>query len=366
MVAATNFHRHNRQFPIPDSSFSSNDDKISTRPAIVPHSHYHSLSASPPIMLFHPLAIPIALTILSAIAQLAGRLYATRKIRAAQDALQRRRIRHACAIARHQRRQHAARRRIAARGFYHTLPPALADYAPRIWLPDRPDGSLLRRLFRRLILRSGGIDERIPSQKRIILPKVASTAASIVYKTNSPALMRLLMPALRPALAFASETAAAAGRAIQLVLSRAVQFLTAASAETGGAATVAPRLATAGGSLGAGGGILARIAVAGIAVIGYLIGPALAAVSIYLDLRKVRRARRELTAASAQMDKYEAEAAAITAALENIAPANAADGDDYDDDDTDHTDTDTDAGDDDANDDDAGAAPAPPSFAAPV
>ena len=321
-------------------------------------------------MLLHPLAIPIALTIISAIAQLAGRLYATRKIRAAQDALQRRRIRHACAIARHQRRQHAARRRIAARGFYHTLPPALADYAPRIWLPDRPDGSLLRRLFRRIILRSGGIDERIPSQKRIILPKVASTAASIVYKTNSPALMRLLMPALRPALAFASETAAAAGRAIQLVLSRAVQFLTAASAETGGAATVAPRLATAGGSLGAGGGILARIAVAGIAVIGYLIGPALAAVSIYLDLRKVRRARRELAAASAAMDKYEAEAAAVTAALENIAPADTADGDDdagnTDTGNTADADTDTDAGDDDANDDDAGTAPAPPSFAAPV
>ena len=326
-------------------------------------------------MLLHPLAIPIALTILSAIAQLAGRLYATRKIRAAQDALQRRRIRHACAIARHQRRQHAARRRIAAHGCDHALTPALADYAPRIWLPDRPDGSLLRRLFRRIILRSGGIDERIPSQKRIILPKVASTAASIVYKTNSPALMRLLMPALRPALAFGSETAAAAGRAIQLVLSRAVQFLTAASAETGAAATVAPRLAAAGGSLGAGGGILARIAVAGIAVIGYLIGPALAAVSIYLDLRKVRRARRELAAASAQMDKYEAEAAAVTAALENIAPANTGDDGNADagntDTDTGNTaaadaDTDADAGDDDANDDDAGTALAPPSFAAPV
>lgn len=317
------------------------------------------------MLLLHPLAIPIALTILSAIAQLAGRLYATRKIRAAQNALQRRREQHAYAIAQQQRRQDAARRRIAALGSdsdsdsEHALPPALAGYAPRIWLPDRPDGGFLRRLFRRIILRSGGIDEHIPSSKRIILPKVASTAASIVYKTNSPALMRLLMPALRPALAFAAEIAAAIGRTLQLMASRAAQLLTAAVPQTGRAAAVAPRLATtgggaAGGSLGAGGGLLARLAVTGIAVIGYLIGPALAALSIYLDLRKVRRARRELAAASAAMDKYEAEAAAVTAALENISPHNANDGD----------------GDDNAkdndNDGDAGAAPAPPSFAAPV
>lgn len=296
------------------------------------------------MLLLHPLAIPIALTILSAIAQLAGRLYATRKIRAAQNALQRRREQHAYAIAQQQRRQDAARRRIAALGSDdHALPPALADYAPRIWLPDRPDGGILRRLFRRLVLRSGGIDENTPSQKRIILPKVASTVASIAYKTNSPALMRLLMPALRPALAFGAETAAAIGRTLQLMASRIAQLLTAAVPQTGRAATVVPRLTTtAGGAAGAeaaaGAGILARLAVTGIAVIGYLIGPALAALSIYLDLRKVRRARRELAAASAQMDKYEAEAAAVTAALENIAPGDTCDGDD------------------DANDDDAGAA----------
>ena len=301
------------------------------------------------MLLLHPLAIPIALTILSAIAQLAGRLYATRKIRAAQNALQRRREQHAYAIARQQRRQNAARRRIAAlgsgSGSDHALPPALAGYAPRIWLPDRPDGGILRRLFRRIVLRSGGIDEHIPSQKRIILPKVASTVASIAYKTNSPALMRILMPALRPALAFGAETAAAAGRTLQLMASRAAQLVTAAVPQTGRAATVVPRLTTtAGGAAGAeaaaGAGILARLAVTGIAVIGYLIGPALAALSIYLDLRKVRRARRELAAASAAMDKYEAEAAAVTAALENIAPGDTCDGDD----------------DDDANDDDAGAA----------
>ena len=295
------------------------------------------------MLLLHPLAIPIALTILSAIAQLAGRLYATRKIRAAQNALQRRREQHAYAIAQQERRQNAARRRIAARGCHHTLPPALADYAPRIWLPDRPDGGFLRRLFRRILLRSGGIDENTPSQKRIILPKVASTVASIAYKTNSPALMRILMPILRPALAFGSEIAAAIGRTIQLMASRAAQLVTAAVPQTGRAATVVPRLTTtAGGAAGAeaaaGAGILARLAVTGIAVIGYLIGPALAAVSIYLDLRKVRRARRELAAASAQMDKYEAEAAAVTAALENIAPGDTCDGDD------------------DANDDDAGTA----------
>ena len=333
------------------------------------------------MLLLHPLAIPIALTILSAIAQLAGRLYATRKIRAAQNALQRRREQHAYAIAQQQRRQDAARRRIAALGSdsdphsHHALTPALADYAPRIWLPDRPDGGFLRRLFRRIILRSGGIDEHIPSSKRIILPKVASTAASIVYKTNSPALMRLLMPALRPALAFGAEIAAAIGRTLQLMASRIAQLLTAAVPQTGRAATVAPRLAAtgggaAGGSLGAGGGLLARLAVTGIAVIGYLIGPALAALSIYLDLRKVRRARRELAAASAAMDKYEAEAAAVTAALENISPHNANDGDDNANANASDTDGDTDAGDDNAkdnaNDDDAGAAPAPPSFAAPV
>ena len=299
------------------------------------------------MLLLHPLAIPIALTILSAIAQLAGRLYATRKIRAAQNALQRRREQHAYAIARQQRRQDAARRRIAAlgSGSDHALPPALAGYTPRIWLPDRPDGGFLRRLFRRIVLRSGGIDENTPSQKRIILPKVASTVASIAYKTNSPALMRLLMPALRPALAFGAEIAAAAGRTLQLMASRAAQLVTAAVPQTGRAATVVPRLTTtAGGAAGAeaaaGAGILARLAVTGIAVIGYLIGPALAALSIYLDLRKVRRARRELAAASAAMDKYEAEAAAVTAALENIAPGDTCDGD----------------GDDDANDDDAGAA----------
>ena len=268
------------------------------------------------------LAIPISITVASAIAQLGGRLHANRKIRAAQEALQRRRVQHCFAVAEQERRQAAARGRIAGRG--QTAPAHLASYVPAQWRPEAAEQGFVRRLVRNVILRRNGLDENVKSEKRIILPKAASTVASVTYKANSGAIMEIVLPALRPALAYGSEAAMASGRALQVAGARAGQALVAALPESStlgrGALAAAPRAATLGGNAGAaGGGIAGRIALSAITVAGYFIAPALAALSIYLDWRKVARARRELHAAILEMEGMEGQAAAVTAELENLA-----------------------------------------------
>jgi hypothetical protein len=97
----------------------------------------------------------------------------------------------------------------------------------------------------------------------------ASFAASIVWKTSSGNVLRLLSPITTRFLAFGPRVA-----------------------------SVVPRFAAAGGgatgSIAAGTGI--RFALGAISIVGLVVGPALTAWSVYRELRKVRSARHELAA----------------------------------------------------------------------
>jgi hypothetical protein len=101
----------------------------------------------------------------------------------------------------------------------------------------------------------------------------ASFAASIVWKTSSGNVLRLLSPITTRFLAFGPRVA-----------------------------SVVPRFAAAGG--GATGSIAAstgvRFALGAISIVGLVVGPALTAWSVYRELRKVRRARLEQAEALAQ------------------------------------------------------------------
>lgn len=94
----------------------------------------------------------------------------------------------------------------------------------------------------------------------------ASFAASTVWKTSSGAILRFMQPLGARAVTFAPKFA-----------------------------SVAPRFATAGG--GATGSIAAstgfRFALGAVSIIGLIIGPALAAWSVFNEIRKVKRARQE-------------------------------------------------------------------------
>jgi hypothetical protein len=101
----------------------------------------------------------------------------------------------------------------------------------------------------------------------------ASFAASIVWKTSSGNVLRLLSPITTRFLAFGPRVA-----------------------------SVVPRFAAAGG--GATGSIAAstgvRFALGAISIVGLVVGPALTAWSVYRELRKVRRARLEQAETLAQ------------------------------------------------------------------
>ncbi|CAI7997569.1 hypothetical protein GBAR_LOCUS2185 [Geodia barretti] len=133
------------------------------------------------------------------------------------------------------------------------IPANLAGESPPAQAPDHPDPG------------STG------SAQHIVGRHSFSVVTSVVWKTSSSAVMRVVQPV--------------GARVIQPVGARLV--------------TIAPRFATAGGGAASTGGSLAgssaaRIAIGSFSVVGIVIGPALAAWTVTSEIRKIRRARRDL------------------------------------------------------------------------
>ena len=84
--------------------------------------------------------------------------------------------------------------------------------------------------------------------------------------------------------------------------------------------SILPRFAAAGGtggSLAASTGV--RFAVGAVSVVGLLLGPALAALAISREIKRVNQARRELQATRVRLQRESARSAAKTRALEKRA-----------------------------------------------
>lgn len=264
------------------------------------------------IMPLPALILPLSITIASAIVQLGGKLQARRKIQDAQRRLATRRQQHTDAIADLRRRQAAAKARAISGNI--AIPSALLRSEPRTYAP--PDAaprrwpSFLSFLpflrFGQPVLRG-----KVQSRKRIIAPKVFSTTASLIHKANPAIAGRLTQFVIgaMPEFSVATEFSAAAAGKLASVGGRA--------ASVGGrAALLGGRTASAAAT--GPGPIIGRFALVGFTVIGYIISPLMAGLSIYLDVRRVRKAQRELAYADAAMTDLETQAAAQTLELERV------------------------------------------------
>ena len=267
------------------------------------------------IMPLPALILPLSITIASAIVQLGGKLQARRKIQDAQRRLATRRQQHTDAIAELRRRQSAAKARAISGNI--AIPSALLRSEPRTYAsPDaapRRWPSFLSFLSFMPFLRFGQpvLRGKVQSRKRIIAPKVFSTTASLVHKANPAIAGRLTQFVIgaMPEFSVATEFSAAAAGKLASVGGRA--------ASVGGrAALLGGRTASA--AAAGPGPIIGRFALVGFTVIGYIISPLMAGLSIYLDVRRVRKAQRELAHADAAMTDLETQAAAQTLELERV------------------------------------------------
>lgn len=247
------------------------------------------------------LILPLSITAASAIVQLGGKLQARRKIQEAQRRLETRRQQHSATIADLRRRQDAAKARAISGNL--AIPSALLRAEPHTYEP--PDAAPSRWPAFLSFLRFGQpvLGSKVQSRKRIIAPKVFSTTASLVHKANPAIAGRLgqFVIGAMPEFSAMAEISAVAGK----------------MASVGGKATLlGGRTATA-AAVGPG-AIVGRVALVGFTVVGYIISPLLAGLSIYLDVRRVRKARRELANADAAMTDIETQATAQTLELERV------------------------------------------------
>ena len=150
------------------------------------------------------------------------------------------------------------------------LPEALHEPEP-VETPEKPLSRWRRALKRR---RQTLADGPIHSRKRIVGQHAASFTAGTIWRTSSGAILNVVRPV---------GTSVA-----RPVLARVV--------------TIVPRFAAAGG--GAGGSVAAstgiRFAVGTFGVVGIVLGPALTARSIIIEIRRVQKAKRELEEARAR------------------------------------------------------------------
>ncbi len=147
------------------------------------------------------------------------------------------------------------------------LPEALHEPDPEE-TPDKPLPRWRRVLKRR---RQTLADGPIHSRTRIVGQHAASFTAGTIWRTSSGAILNVARPV--------------GATVVRPVLARVV--------------TIAPRFASVGG--GAGGSVAAstgiRFAVGTFGVVGIVLGPALTARSIIIEIRRVQKAKRELEAA---------------------------------------------------------------------
>ncbi len=144
------------------------------------------------------------------------------------------------------------------------LPEALHEPDPEE-TPEKPLPRWRRVLKRR---RQTLADGPIHSRRRIVGQHAASFTAGTIWRTSSGAILNVARPV--------------GATVVRPVLARVV--------------TIAPRFASVGG--GAGGSVAAstgiRFAVGILGVVGIVLGPALTARSIIIEIRRVQKAKREL------------------------------------------------------------------------
>ena len=221
------------------------------------------------------LLIPIAVTVGSAAAQAVGKLRSRKELNSLRTQLNDAQLRHRNLLTEYYLRQRFLCRQLGLE------PPA----KPESLLPPVPaeEGeSKPAPRWRKLIRRKPQttLTQGETGDARFIVGRhSASAVTSVIWKTSSANIIRIVQPV--------------GTRLIQPVGSRLV--------------TIAPRFLTLGGGAASTGGSLAassaaRIAISGFTVVGIVIGPAVAAWSVTSEVRKIRKARRDLRMVLAQQD----------------------------------------------------------------
>ena len=214
------------------------------------------------------LLIPIAVTVGSAGVQAVGKLRSRKELNSLRTQLADAKARHRHLITEYYLRQHFLCRQLGLEP--PAMPESLLPPAPAV---ESETGQVprWRKVLRRkpkTTLTQGSTG----SAKQIVGRHSFSVATSVIWKTSSANVMRFIQP----------------------VGSRLV--------------TIAPRFATAGGGAASTGGSLAgssaaRIAIGSFSVVGIVIGPALAAWTVTSEIRKIRKARRDLRNVLSQQDR---------------------------------------------------------------
>ncbi len=221
------------------------------------------------------LLVPIAITVGSAAAQAVGKLRARKELNSLRAQLADAQARHRRLLTEYYLRHHFLCRQLGLEP-----PERPASLAPPE--PEEEETTARKRLWRKVIplkpkttLTQGSTG----SARQIVGRHSFSAATSVVWRTTSANVVRVVQPM--------------GTRLIQPVSSRLV--------------TIAPRFISLGGGAASTGGSLAastaaRTVIASVSVVGIVIGPAVAAWTIASEVRKIKRARRELVRLLAQQD----------------------------------------------------------------
>ena len=222
------------------------------------------------------LAIPIAVTVGSAAAQMAGKLKSRKELNDLRARLASARERHRHLLTEYYLRQHYLCRQLGLE------PPE----KPASLLPPEPVEENVEEIrqprWKKVIRRKEKttLTQGSTGSARVIVGRHSFSAVSgVVWKTTSASIMRVVEPV--------------GLRVIQPVGARIVPY--------------APRLLTLGGGASSTGGSVAastaaRATLAGISGVGLLLGPAIAAWTIASEIRKIKKARRDLTVLLANQD----------------------------------------------------------------
>lgn len=222
------------------------------------------------------LLIPIAVTVGSAAAQAVGKLKGRKELNDLRAQLAAARQRH-----RHLLREYYLRQDFLCRQLGLEPPEIPAALLPS-HTPDAEEEWAAQPRWRRLLRRKPRTtltQGSTGSAKQIVGRHSASVVTSVIWRTTSASVIRVVEPV--------------GVRVIQPVGARLI--------------TIAPRFVTlGGGATSSSGSILAgttaRFAFVGLAGFGLLIGPALAAWTVTSEVRKIKKARRDLRILLAQQD----------------------------------------------------------------
>ena len=215
------------------------------------------------------LAVPVAITIISAVAQAVAKLRARKVLNELRAALESARSHHRRLLTEYFLRQHFLCRQLQLQP-----PERPASTYPPVAVEQVEEKTIRARLLKALPWRKPRTtltEGSTGSARAIVGRHSVSVGYSLVWRTSGSSIIRIAQP----------------------LGSRAV--------------SLAPRLVTVGGGAASTGGSLAastaaRAVIGTVSVVGWVIGPALAAWTVVSELRKISRARRDLRILRAQED----------------------------------------------------------------